>query len=448
MYTNCSGFGVVTPVINSSSLSSIALPTAIPINVPTVDNQIGVLAFPAQNFLNSLGVNTHNDQGYNAAAYVTMLQYLGVRAIRDGQNNVQNLIMLHHQTGIQVDVIGGGDLPGLISAARILDADGAFLSFEGPNEPNNFPITYNGKTGGGFGAGSSWFTVAQFQADLYRAVKLDATLSKYPVFSPSEVGAETDNVGLQFLTIPMGSNILFPDGTKFADFVNPHNYVSSTQNIYVDNQAWQAADPTLNNVWDGIYGSNVITWNKKFTGYTIGQLSTLPRVTTETGWDSVNGLGGETVQASVLSNIYLSQFKQNYKYTFIYELVDGEGSAGAQGLFHSDDTPKFAASYIHNLTSVLADKGNITNLKKLNYSILNQPSTVHDLLFQKSNGKFELVIWDERVSATDIVTVKLGDNFASVNVYDIASGATPIKILNNVNSVELSLTNHAMIIEL
>lgn len=445
LYTNCSGFSAISPMINSVAQNSSGVTPSLPAPLRI---QVGVIATPAQNFLNSLGVNTHNAQGYNASNYVTPLQYLGVRAIRDAQPNLSNLIMLHQQTGILVDLCGYGDLTGLISAARTLDAAGAFLSFEGPNEPNNFQITYNGKVGGGFGAGTSWVAVAQFQTDLYNTVKSDATLSKYPVFSPSEVGAESDNVGLQFLTIPVGAHILFPDGTKFADFVNPHNYVSSTQNIYKDNQAWQSADPALNSSWDGIYGSNVITWAQKFAGYTLAQLPNLPRVTTETGWDSVAGIGGEIVQGVVLSNTYLAQFKQNYKYTFIYELVDGEGSSGNQGLFHSDYTPKLAATYIHNMTTILADTGSVTQLEKVNYSISNQPSTVHDLLLQKSNGHFELVIWDERTTATDTVTVDLGQNYDTINVYDITLGTAPTKILNNVRSVSLTLTNHALILEL
>ena len=32
----------------------------------------------------------------------------------------------------------------------------------------------------------------------------------------------------------------------------------------------------------------------------------------------------------------------------------------------------------------------------VNYSIPNQPATVHDLLLQKSDGTFELVLWGER----------------------------------------------------
>ena len=47
--------------------------------------------------------------------------------------------------------------------------------------------------------------VAKLQRDLYEAVKSDPVLAKYPVWSISEPGAQRDNVGLQFLTIPPGA---------------------------------------------------------------------------------------------------------------------------------------------------------------------------------------------------------------------------------------------------
>jgi hypothetical protein len=75
----------------------------------------------------------------------------------------------------------------------------ALLSFEGPNEPNNFPITYNGATGGG---PNSWIPVVHYQRDLYAANKANPTVKNYPVLAVSVGGAENNNVGMQFLTIP------------------------------------------------------------------------------------------------------------------------------------------------------------------------------------------------------------------------------------------------------
>jgi len=407
----------------------------------------GVVAVSANVFLGSLGVNTHIDQGFDSTKYMQPLQYLGVRNIRDGERNLSSTITVHQQTGVLANVTAGGDVTGLLAAAKQLAAAGALLSLEGPNEPNNFPITYDGQMGGGTG---TWVPVAQAQRDLYAGVKGDATLGKYPVFSVSEDGAETDDVGLQFLVIPAGSGIAMPDGTKYADYANPHNYVIGNAGTYNDNQAWQAADPTLNGGvggWDGLYGEYGVTWAKQFKGYSNAELQTLARVTTETGWDSVNNPGGEHVQGVVLVNTYLAQFKRGWTYTFIYELVDEQGSTGEQGLYHTDFTPKLSATYIHDLTTVLADKTMIAGPGRLDYMIANEPATVHDLLLQKSSGSFELVVWDERATATDDVTVSLGKARKTVNLYDVTVGTTPTKTLTNVDSVALTLSDHAVVIE-
>jgi hypothetical protein len=405
---------------------------------------VGIASVSADAFLSSLGVNTHVDQGVSGGSYIAPLRYLGVRNIRAGERNSSQIKLINRETGVRLDLFSEGDLEAAISTGKALAASGALMAFEGPNEPNNFPITYNGRVGG---AAGSWAPVGQFQEALYRAVKSAPDLQSYPVFAVSEAGAETDNVGLQFLTIPTGAGATFPDGTKYADYANPHNYVSSTRKLYIDNQAWNAADPVLNGPWDGLFGEYGITWRNHFQGYPNDQLLTLPRVTTETGWDS-SDVGGERTQGAVLVNTYLAQFKRGWRYTFIYQLRDGEGGEGNQGLFNSNSTPKLAATYIHNLTTILADNRLVALPGSLNYSIINKPATVHDLLLQKSSGTFELVIWDENVRGSDNVAVKLGHPYATVNVYDVTVGTSPTQTLTNVDSVPLNLNDHALIIEI
>ena len=428
---------------------------------------VAAVAVSSDVFLSSLGVNTHVDQGYDPARYVSPLRYLGVRNIRDGENNLSGHLMLHEQTGMMVDLFGA-DVKGLTAAARTLAQAGMLLAIEGPNEPNNFPIVYNGRQGGGpamnwlpswvmgwlpdwllsrLPGWPTWLPVAELQRDIYSAVKNDPELSRYPVFHVSEGGAENDNAGLQFLTIPVGAATLFPDGTRFADYANAHNYVSGVRGGYVDNQAWQAADPTLDSNWDGLYGEYGRTWRRHFRGYSNDLLESLPRVTTETGWDAASP-AEERTQGTVLVNTYLAQFKRGWRYTFIYELGEGEGGGGNQGLFHQDWTPKLAATYIHNLTSILADNVPVAAPGKLDYSIANAPATVHDLLLQKSSGVFELVVWGEQVAGASNITVDFGASYAKVRIYDTTVGTTPIQILTDVTSVPLVISDHALILEI
>jgi hypothetical protein len=147
-------------------------------------------------------------------------------------------------------------------------------------------------------------------------------------------------------------------------------------------------------------------------------------------------------------NTYLSQFKRGWRYTFIYELGEGEGGGGHQGLFHKDWTPKLSATYIHNLTSVLADTESLEQVGSLDYSISNEPATVHHLLLEKRSGIFELVVWGEQVAGSNEVTVQFGRTRSRVAIFDTTVGSSPIRELTNVSQVPLSVSDHAMILEI
>jgi hypothetical protein len=268
------------------------------------------------------------------------------------------------------------------------------------------------------------------------------------VFASSEAGgSEPDNVGLQFLTIPATANCLLPDGTVYADFANTHNYVCGHLSAPVDNNAWNAEDPTLNSSWDSLYVEYGDTWHEHFAGYSDPQLITLPRVTTETGW-ATQGSNSitEAQQGAIFLDLYLDAFKRGWSYTFIYMLRD-DPVQGYWGLVHTDYTPKGSGTYLHNFTTILADAPS-TVADSLNYSIPNEPATVHDLLLEKANGTYELAVWDENASGSDSVTVNLGTTYSSINLYDPTIGPTPTQTLSNVNAVPLTLSNHPMIIEI
>jgi hypothetical protein len=158
----------------------------------------------ADDFLNSLGVNVHADHGVLGATYIEPLRYLGVRYIRDGERNSSRILLIHRQTGVRLDLLTcEGDPRFALSIGRTMAASGALLSFEGPNEPSNFPIIYNGQSGGGTG---SWAPVALFQEDLYRAVKSDAGLRNYPVFAVSAVGTAPTQTLSNFSSVTLTLN--------------------------------------------------------------------------------------------------------------------------------------------------------------------------------------------------------------------------------------------------
>jgi hypothetical protein len=291
--------------------------------------------------------------------------------------------------------------------------------------------------------------VAFFQRDLYRAVKADPKLARIPVFASSEAGgAEPDNCGLQYLAIPAGAGALLPDGTLFADYANTHNYLCDHLTNICDNNAWDAEDPVLNGRWDGMHVEYGHTWwSPGYNGYSDGELRALPKVTTETGWITQGDKSiSEEQQARLFLNLYLAAFKRGWRYTFIYMLRD-DPAQGYWGLFHTDYTPKRSAVCLHNLTTILRDKG-FTIPATVNYSIPDEPNTVHDMLLRKSNGTFELAVWGENAAGSNRVTVNLKVPAATVRVFDPTLGTAATRTLRQAASIPLTVSDHPLILEI
>ncbi|MBC7565561.1 MAG: glycosyl hydrolase [Pedobacter sp.] len=415
-----------------------------------------VKSISVSKFLNSIGVNSSiSVRGETLEQTSKAIKYLGIKWIRTGYEGdipLPDLIQLHQETGIKYSyglLSGGTDIHKLLKNGKVLSAENALLAFEGLNEPNNWEIVYNGEKGG---ANNSWKAVANVQKDLYTAVKKDAVLKHYPVWSICENGAQTDNTGLQFLKIPERSPTSMPSGTKFADFAVCHNYFMhpSHPGLY-DNQTWNAADPGPDCKVDGLFGNYGITWKSKFKGYTNQQLQLLPRVTTETGM-TIDVDRSEEKQARLYLNLYLAQFKRNWSYTAVYLLRDRSDESGNQsfGFYTKDYSPRKSALYLHNMTTILGNpkRKESKPMRSLPYRIERQPSTVHDLLLQKWNGKLALVIWAEKAIGSENVMLTLPRNTKSVKIYDPTIGTAAIASYEDKNMIRLSLSDHPVIIEL
>jgi hypothetical protein len=440
---------------------TFAVVIAATLPAPTLANE--TRAVPVGDFLSSIGVvSTFPDRGQPLHKTVEMLRYGGFRWVRagiegltaEGPTNLQTFIELNRQTGVKLSWglgSGGNDLTKLIATGKVIAQSGALLAFEGNNEPNNWAVTYDGVKGGG--RKHSWLAVGRLQNDLYRSVKNDPQLMTYPVWSISESGAQTDNVGLQFLRIPEGAGTLMPAATAFADFANVHNYIyHPNAPDPADNKSWDAADPTKASRVDGLYGNYGRTWSRGYAGHDERELADLPRVTTETGL-TVGGAVTERMHGTALVNMYLAQFKRGYAYTAVYILRDRTDEDGNQkfGFFRPDYAPRLAAHFLHNLTTVLADAGTGkagATTERLAYSIPDRPATVHDLLLQHSDGTFHLIVWGERQSGEDNVTLQFASAMPSVEIYDATVGTKPVHKVTRISSLPLVLSDHPLVLKL
>ncbi len=73
---------------------------------------------------------------------------------------------------------------------------------------------------------------------------------------------------------------------------------------------------------------------------------------------------------------------------------------------------------------------------------------MHDLLLQKSDGTFALVVWGERLKGTDEVTIRLGESYPTLRVYDPTLGVKPFRSLEGADRLKLSLGDHPLVVEI
>ncbi|UPG74092.1 hypothetical protein MVG78_08205 [Roseomonas gilardii subsp. gilardii] len=389
-----------------------------------------------ESFLDSIGVNTHiNDSsgGYgNISTVISELDYIGVTHVRDGLNSSLSTdlfeVLANHDITFSMLTSGsnGTSLSSQISAiAKLESLYNAIDYVEGPNETDYFPISYNGLSG--------FAATRAFQAALYTAVHSNSTLSGTPVIQTS-LG---DGDSYSQLGNLSGS----------ADYSNIHSYYFG----------WGFTRSVADQVMERIEQAQTVSPGKD-------------TIATEGGWStatySSDGYGvNERTQAILTLNMLLDQYKDGVDRTYIYELVNSGTYSSTDlqtgfGLFNADGTPKQAATALHNLNSILSDPAAETvgvSLTNLGYTLQGMPTEGQDMLLQKSSGNYDLVLWNEPTIwntsthsaysiASQTVTITF-DSAQSGTIYDPLLGSTAIASFSNTKSVQVSLSDHPLVVE-
>jgi hypothetical protein len=130
--------------------------------------------------------------------------------------------------------------------------------------------------------------------------------------------------------------------------------------------------------------------------------------------------------ASYIPRTLLLAYKQGVKRTYMYELLDEVSSPG-YGLIDGNMNPKPAFLAVQNLIANLWDKGSSFTPGTLSYSLTGGGSTLEQVLFQKRDGSFWLVLWLEQSSYDEVnlvqtpvtpenVTLQVGGNYVVTNI--------------------------------
>lgn len=380
----------------------------------------------AADFIAMQGVNLHVSQGSSNYKNMAMIKadmaYLGIVNVRDSLNPFWANPPYSYYTALAkaglkwnyISAVGGTHSPETIATflANVSNIEkavpGSTYAVEGPNEINNFALTWAPTGAKGLPA------ALDFQTSLYAQTKASPLLKKLKVFYFT---------GYDAGTIPKG-----PDPTTtpgLADYNNQHPYPYEGK----PPQRWVNRPRALGNTPAGVG----------------------PAVYTETGYQIPKTSSAQA--ASWTLNILANSAVNNIQRTYLYQLMD---EADGWGLFSkADNTPTPAATAIGTMNAILRDTGpnarTFTPSKLISYKIIGLPATGNSFALQKSDTETNLVLWaepDAFPGPDTLVTVRFSTSQPSVQVYDPLQGTQPIQALRNVTSVQVNITDHPIIIRL
>lgn len=376
-------------------------------------------------FTDNIGINTHMPFLWSSYAnyknVIADLKYLGIDMVRDSVPNGDSGANFKYlaEAGIKFDLGIKNDGADFYNVMNRLEAfvkayPDSVVAVEGPNEVTQASgVKFAGKSG--------LDGAAAVQKALYSYVNSHASLSGIDVFDLTGVNGQV----------------------TAADVENVHVYPDYGKQ---PNDRYTIVANTLNN-----YAGNT------------------PTVFTETGYYTYPSLGSggvdEKTQAKYLVNALFDSVRFGIDKVFLYELLDEGGSSDTNfrhhyGLFDENNKAKASAVAVHNLTTILNDTGATAETFRagtLDYKIDNLPTTGHSLLFEKSNGAYDIAIWNEAtiwnntthtaIAATKTpITVDLGGTF-DVKVFDVISSSSPVQSLKGVDHLTLNLGDNSLIVE-
>ncbi len=419
-----------------------------------------VQAVSTAGFIGGIGIATH----VNLANVIPEMKYLGINQVRTGfavalseGPTLTSQIAAEMAAGIQFDLVTD---PGTPASQYVAGLDqlqamhpGGVDAIEGYNET---PVANLDAT-------------QAFQAKLYAAVRADPKLAGVAVYNYTIFSEDASTFFLE-------GNV-----SSTATDGNTHSY--STE-----------FPPNL--------------WNSWFVPLGLSGTPNDPYVVTETGYPTdptvINGIfqgvNADVAAKYTLDNIF-DLIKDGASRLYINELSDENydpnyaNGENHFGLFNYDGTPKEGAVALHNLTTILADPGATASSftpGTLSYSVSGLNSTINpaaleadfsygifylaitgapqygipalpvygnSMLMAKSNGSFDLALWQEpeiwdgttsqeiNVAPTP-VTVNLGQIAGSVEVFDPLVGTSPIATYINASQITVNLTDHPVIVEI
>ena len=358
-----------------------------PVSAPGTGTGKGVAPVWSDKFVSSVGVATHFNYwdllpyGNNVNSTIAAIKAGGFRFIRDGLSVDVNAGSNNRYWGVMKQLTSQGiklvlvtqpaylgnnqwvkapytNQSNLDTAVNRIGAAG-ILAFEGPNEVDN----NNGSWGGipAYGANTRAYMSAMYR----HAKQIAPSISVIGLTTTSSYGSSF--IGDISGSMDAGTLHPYPNGTLPASAL-----LSTESNSGVLNAAHKP-------------------WWVTETGY-----YTAPHATTGVYQPGVS----EAAQGKYVPRLYLDYFNAGIVHTSVYEIIDehvSQADAEANyGLLRNDGSPKPAYTAMKNMLNLLADPGAaFTPSTPLDYSLTGATNTIRQALFQKRDGRFYLVLWND-----------------------------------------------------
>lgn len=389
----------------------------------------------AYDLVNSIGLNTHLsyfDTLYGNFSLVQReLESLGVKHLRDGihlQNQDYNATLYGRwgalgKTGIRFDaVLDPRNKLGMLDGA-LLDrvnmlAGNTIDAFEGANEMD-------------VSGAKDWTNVDRdFQKQIYTATRAMTSGNGIRVIGPSLAFASNSS--------QMG------DLTAAMDEGNLHPYPAG--------KIPSAIFPEQVSLERTMCGEEPIVFTESGYHNAINEVHDQPGVS-------------ESAAAKYIPRLYLENFEHGIARTYLYELMDESAEPAMKdpqkhwGLIRADGSEKPAFAALKNLMDEVKDTREPESLKPLGFSISPWRNQIHHVLLEKSDGAYDLVLWQEAPSYdlakhVDInnpdanVMLQLDVEARSVQAYEPSKQAAPLRSWLSVKSVPLAIPDHPLVLEI
>jgi len=434
---------------------------AAPLLIASVANAEPQPARAADSYVDSIGVNAHflyaNYIDLFDTVIVPRMKELGIRHYRDG------ILLDDPPFNARLRAVGANgargtfitrpvQFPALVDWAKSMSA--YVDTLEGPNEP------HNEKESSVYKGLEQPASLKPYQQDLYAAVRAEPMLAHVRVASP----------GIDWF----GAYSSVGDLDAWADLGNFHHWPPSTGELQNGQNKGNAPTDGLYTGRNGSAGllqqARTITSTKQLIATETGFSTTQVPADQDNGWDP--GVS-EAAAARYATRVTLELFNNDVKRCFLYELLDEWDSPHPvkrhQGLIRQDGSLKPHALALKNMIALLADPGADFQPGELDFQLSSSGSLVddkdfktaeiHQLLLQKSNGAFYLVLWNEAVSYDNLaeqdivvaeqqVRITLGTPIERARTFLPVNGPAAVASFEQPTQLTLAIPDHPLIVEL